>query len=99
MCSEQNVTKSPTCLLQPLPIPDTHWTYIDMDFVTDLPTSLDCTVNQDVSVKQFSKMAHFVSLPGPPWSQFGKILNFLFLSLPLSLSPKKRVTFPAFLFK
>jgi hypothetical protein len=31
-------------LLKPLPIPERPWQYITLDFITDLPSSNNCTV-------------------------------------------------------
>jgi hypothetical protein len=51
----------PYGLLPPLELPYTPWISIDMDFITDLPLSLDC--NQLwVIVDRFMKMAHFIPL-------------------------------------
>ncbi|WVZ95213.1 hypothetical protein U9M48_041007, partial [Paspalum notatum var. saurae] len=51
-------------LLQPLPVPDTAWQVISMDFVEGLPLSgrADCIL---VVVDFFTKYAHFVPLHHP----------------------------------
>ena len=55
----------PAGFLQPLPIPETPWSNIAMDFVTDLPPSHGKTIIW-VVVDHFSKMAHFIPLPALP---------------------------------
>ncbi|CAJ0968550.1 unnamed protein product [Ranitomeya imitator] len=52
-------------LLHPLPVPEGPWQQIAMDFITDLPCSSGCATIL-VVVDRFSKMAHFVPLPGLP---------------------------------
>ncbi|KAM4705173.1 MAM and LDL-receptor class A domain-containing protein 1 [Rhinophrynus dorsalis] len=61
-------TQRPVGLLQPLPVPQSPWTHLAMDFITDLPPSDHCTVIW-VVVDRFSKQAHFVPLRGLPNSQ------------------------------
>lgn len=56
--------KLPPGLLQPLPLPETAWTHITMDFIEGLPKS----DNKDVIwviVDRFTKYAHFVALSHP----------------------------------
>ena len=57
--------QKPTGLLLPLPVPEVPWSHIAMDFITDLPSSHGKSVIW-VVVDRFSKMAHFVPLPGLP---------------------------------
>lgn len=66
VCARCKPSRSaPSGTLLPLPIPQASWTHISMDFITDLPRSSGCTVIW-VVVDRFSKMAHFVPLPGLP---------------------------------
>lgn len=57
--------KKPWGLLQPLPVPDRPWQMLALDFVVDLPSSQGSTAIL-VVVDRFTKMAHFVALPGVP---------------------------------
>jgi hypothetical protein len=51
-------------LLQPLPVPDSAWSVISMDFIEGLPSSggSNCIL---VIVDLFSKYAHFLALKHP----------------------------------
>ncbi|XP_056408241.1 uncharacterized protein LOC130308661 [Hyla sarda] len=62
---DKSPCQKPAGLLLPLPIPEVPWSHIAMDFVKDLPSSHGMTVIW-VVVDRFSKMAHFVPLPGLP---------------------------------
>jgi transposase InsO family protein len=48
-------------LLHPLELPNSLWSSISMDFITDLPESENCTTIW-VVVDRFTKMAHFIPL-------------------------------------
>jgi hypothetical protein len=58
---QRNKTKQhkPYGLLQPLPIPETPWSSISMDFIVQLPPSKGFTAIL-VVVDRFTKMAHFI---------------------------------------
>jgi hypothetical protein len=60
-------TKAPE-LLQPLPIPDSAWHVITMDFVDGLPRSsfANCIM---VVIDKFTKCSHFIPLKHPYTSQ------------------------------
>uniref|UniRef100_A0A8C5M421 Gypsy retrotransposon integrase-like protein 1 n=1 Tax=Leptobrachium leishanense TaxID=445787 RepID=A0A8C5M421_9ANUR len=68
-CPECNRMKSPKCkpvgLLQPLPTASTPWRDLSIDFIVDLPPSQGNTAIM-VVVDRFSKMAHFLPIPGLP---------------------------------
>jgi len=54
-------TTLPSCLLEPLPIPDQIWEDVAMDFITGLPSSNGHTVIM-VVIDRLSKYAHLASL-------------------------------------
>jgi hypothetical protein len=56
--------KSPW-LLSPLPIPESSWQDISMDFIKGLPSSQGYTVILVVVVDRFTKYAHFYPLKHP----------------------------------
>jgi hypothetical protein len=59
-CSRSKIPRhQPYGLLQPLPIPETPWTSISMDFIVDLPKSKSFD-SIFVVVDRLTKMAHFV---------------------------------------
>ena len=62
-CDSCQRTKSPRHakhgLLHPLELPSSPWTYISVDFITDLPESKG-NKNIMVVVDRFTKMAHFI---------------------------------------
>jgi hypothetical protein len=59
-CSRSKIPRHrPYGLLQPLPIPETPWTSISMDFIVDLPKSKSFDL-VFVVVDRLTKMAHFV---------------------------------------
>jgi transposase InsO family protein len=62
-CDSCQRTKAPRHakhgLLHPLELPSSPWTYISVDFITDLPESNGCK-NIMVVVDRFTKMAHFI---------------------------------------
>ncbi|CAJ0934476.1 unnamed protein product [Ranitomeya imitator] len=65
-CAKNKVPRQlPSGLLHPLPVPSVPWSHIAMDFITDLPCSSNCSVIL-VVVDRFSKMSHFIALPGLP---------------------------------
>uniref|UniRef100_A0A8C5QDJ5 Gypsy retrotransposon integrase-like protein 1 n=1 Tax=Leptobrachium leishanense TaxID=445787 RepID=A0A8C5QDJ5_9ANUR len=68
-CPKCNMMKSPKCkpvgLLQPLPTASTPWSDLSMEFIVDLPPSQGNTAIM-VVVDRFSKMAHFLPIPGLP---------------------------------
>ena len=55
----KSTTHKPYGLLQPLPIPETPWSSISMDFITQLPPSKSFT-SILVVVDRLTKMAHFI---------------------------------------
>lgn len=55
----KNSHHKPYGLLQPLPVPDTPWASVSVDFITQLPPSNDFTAIC-VFVDRFSKMALFI---------------------------------------
>ncbi|CAJ0964878.1 unnamed protein product [Ranitomeya imitator] len=65
-CAKNKVPRQlPSGLLHPLPVSSVPWSHIAMDFITDLPCSSNCSVIL-VVVYRFSKMSHFIALPGLP---------------------------------
>jgi len=59
-CSRSKIPRHrPYRLLQPLPIPETPWTSMSMDFIVDLPKSKSFD-SVFVVVDRLTKMAHFV---------------------------------------
>ncbi|SAL94853.1 hypothetical protein [Absidia glauca] len=58
-CRNKNQHHRPYGLLQPLPIPETPWTSVSVDFITQLPKSCDYTAIC-VFVCRLSKMALFI---------------------------------------
>lgn len=61
VCSDCNISKSP-CLLPtdklfPLPIPYCLWSHLEVEFITDLPTS-DGNTSILVIIDHFSKSCH-----------------------------------------
>lgn len=76
-CAVNKVPRTlPTGLLQPIPAPRQPWTHLTMDFISDLPKSAGMTAIW-VIVDRFSKMTHFVPLPGLPTAE---ALSALFIS-------------------
>ena len=68
-CQQTKVPRhKPDGLLQPLPTPTIPWSYISMDFITDLPESEGCTVIM-VVVDLLTKMSHFIGFPKMPTSK------------------------------
>ena len=49
-------------LLQPLPIPDSPWESISMDFIFGLPKSMQGNTGIWTIVDRFSKQAHFITV-------------------------------------
>ena len=60
MCKKPKSRLMPHGLYLPLPIPNSPWTHISMDFVLGLPHSKRGKDSIFVIVDRFSKMAHFV---------------------------------------
>ncbi|MCO5567057.1 hypothetical protein L7F22_020742 [Adiantum nelumboides] len=57
--TEYDIGKQPG-LLQPLPIPDSPWESISMDFIFGLPKSIHGNTRIWTIVNRFSKQAHFI---------------------------------------
>ncbi|KAI2661215.1 Transposon Tf2-9 polyprotein [Labeo rohita] len=68
-CSVCNTSKTPrqlpAGLLQPLPAPRRPWSHIAVDFITDLPSSLDHTTILTV-IDRFSKGCRLIPFPKLP---------------------------------
>uniref|UniRef100_A0A8C1P5Q6 Integrase catalytic domain-containing protein n=1 Tax=Cyprinus carpio TaxID=7962 RepID=A0A8C1P5Q6_CYPCA len=68
-CRECAISKSPCHLpsgkLLPLPVPNRPWSHLGVDFITDLPTSGNCTCIF-VVVDRFSKSCRLIPLKGLP---------------------------------
>lgn len=66
VCAQSKTPKElPSGLLQPLPIPQRHWSHLSIDFVTDLPLSNGFTAIL-VIIDRFSKSCRLVPLKGLP---------------------------------
>ena len=52
--------RHPTCLLQPLPIPDWKWEIISLDFITGLPKNQKQNDYVMVVVDKLSKASNFI---------------------------------------
>jgi hypothetical protein len=67
-CNNCQMTKPqhthPLGLLQPLPVPETPWASVGIDFITGLPKSEGEDVIM-VVVDRFTKFAHFIPLAHP----------------------------------
>jgi len=61
----KNNNHKPYRLLQPLAIPEKHWSSISLDFITDLPNSNNYTIILIV-VDRLLKMGHFIPLKKLP---------------------------------
>ena len=64
-CQAKDDRHKPYGLLQPLPTPKRPWSYVSMDFITDLPKSRDKSVIM-VIVDRLTKMAHFIPFRNLP---------------------------------
>lgn len=56
----KNLVTGARALLQPLPIPDSKWTHLSMDFITNLPETLNGDDAIFVVVDRLTKQAHFI---------------------------------------
>jgi hypothetical protein len=54
--------KHPTCLLQPLPIPEWKWEVINMEFITGFSKTMKQHDAIMVVVDKLSKVAHFIPI-------------------------------------
>ena len=62
MCQKNKYEVNATSgLLQPLPVPNSAWSHISMDFIEGLPLS----GGKNVVVDKLTKYAHFVGLKHP----------------------------------
>uniref|UniRef100_A0A8C5M5M4 Gypsy retrotransposon integrase-like protein 1 n=1 Tax=Leptobrachium leishanense TaxID=445787 RepID=A0A8C5M5M4_9ANUR len=55
----KTLPQKPLGLLQPLPVPETPWSHVTMDFIVDLPPSAGHTCIM-VIVDRLTKLAHFI---------------------------------------